>query len=58
MRPRQAISTQAIPAPRGGNGRDKDSKTNSSIFLRQHTAASFIGENKLDNSSYRLTSLG
>ena len=38
--------------------RNKDSKTNSSLFLRQHTAASFINENKLDSSSYRLTSLG
>jgi len=38
--------------------RDKESKTNASLFLRQHTAASFIEELKLDSSSYRLTSLG
>ncbi|WP_135079441.1 ShlB/FhaC/HecB family hemolysin secretion/activation protein [Terasakiella sp. SH-1] len=38
--------------------RNKESKTNSSLFLRQHTAASFIGEDKLDSSSYRLTSIG
>jgi len=38
--------------------RNQDSKTNSSLFLRKHTAASFIGEDKLDTSSYHLTSLG
>ncbi len=38
--------------------RDQDSKTNTSVFLRQHTAASFINEEKLESSSYRLTSLG
>ena len=38
--------------------RDSENKANSSIFLRQHTAASFLDEGKLDSSSYRLTSLG
>ncbi|WP_417792810.1 ShlB/FhaC/HecB family hemolysin secretion/activation protein [Terasakiella pusilla] len=38
--------------------RDKNSKANLTGFLRQHTAASFINENKLDSSSYRLTSIG
>ncbi|NVJ92870.1 MAG: ShlB/FhaC/HecB family hemolysin secretion/activation protein, partial [Methylocystaceae bacterium] len=38
--------------------RNQTSKTNSSFFLRQHTAASFINDEKLDSSSYRLTSLG
>ncbi len=38
--------------------RDQDSKTHTSVFLRQHTAASFIDNLKLSSSSYRLTSLG
>ncbi|MDV7341749.1 ShlB/FhaC/HecB family hemolysin secretion/activation protein [Terasakiella sp. A23] len=38
--------------------RDQDSKTSLSTFLRQHTAASFVDNLKLDSSSYRLTSFG
>ncbi len=38
--------------------RDQDSKTTVSSFIRNHDAASFINDLKLDSSSYRLTSIG
>lgn len=38
--------------------RGKDSKSNATAFLRQHTTASFVEGEKLGASSYRLTSIG
>ncbi|WP_417842042.1 ShlB/FhaC/HecB family hemolysin secretion/activation protein [Terasakiella sp.] len=38
--------------------RNQDGKTNASLFLRQHSATSFIEDLKLESSSYRLASLG